>query len=228
MSSSPPVVRGGEYAARGDYHREPDPSWDYYPTYLAKLAAVRAWLDTLPRSTRVLDAGCGEGVLVSEYAGRLAIEGVDAHYSSERVHPGSVTALPYGPGVVRPCAVPRRARAPDIRGTARRPRRTAPCAAAGRRTARVGAQPRPPAVPRPFPPAGTPHPDGVGAQAPWRSTRGRVHRARQADRIGAHRAPRDLSDGSRADTVHPATPAERSCRCTGGSPGSFRCRAGAS
>ncbi len=99
MSSSPPVVRGGEYAARGDYHREPDPTWDYYPTYLAKLAAVRAWLDTLPRSMRVLDAGCGEGVLVGEYAGRLAIEGVDAHYSSERVHSGSVTALPYGPGV---------------------------------------------------------------------------------------------------------------------------------
>ncbi len=42
MSASPPVVRGGEYAARGDYHREPDPSWDYYPTYLAKLEAVRA------------------------------------------------------------------------------------------------------------------------------------------------------------------------------------------
>ena len=47
----------------------------------------------------MLDAGCGEGVLVSEYADRLAIEGVDAHYSSERVHAGSVTALPYGPGV---------------------------------------------------------------------------------------------------------------------------------
>ena len=73
MSASPPVVRGGEYAARGDYHREPDPSWDYYPTYLAKLAAVREWLNALPRSTRVLDAGCGEGVLVTEFADRLAI-----------------------------------------------------------------------------------------------------------------------------------------------------------
>jgi len=99
MSASPPVVRGGEYAARGDYHREPDPSWDYYPTYLAKLSAVRAWLDPLPPATRVLDAGCGEGVLVTEYAGRLAIEGVDAHYSSPRVRSGSVTALPYGDGV---------------------------------------------------------------------------------------------------------------------------------
>ena len=95
MSASPPVVRRGEYAARGDYHREPDPSWDYYPTYIAKLTAVRAWLDGLPRSTQVLDAGCGEGVLVDEYADRLAIEGVDQNYTSAHVRTGSVTALPY-------------------------------------------------------------------------------------------------------------------------------------
>jgi SAM-dependent methyltransferase len=95
MTASPPVVRRGEYAARGDYHRQPDPAWEYYPTYLAKLEAVRAWLDELPRSSKVLDAGCGEGVLVDEYAGRLAIEGVDPNYSSERVRTGSLTALPY-------------------------------------------------------------------------------------------------------------------------------------
>ena len=35
------MVRRGEYAARGDYHRTLDPAWDYYPTYLAKLSAVR-------------------------------------------------------------------------------------------------------------------------------------------------------------------------------------------
>jgi SAM-dependent methyltransferase len=99
MSASPPVVRRGEYAARGDYHREPDPSWDYYPTYLAKLEAVRRWLDPLPPSTRVLDAGCGEGVIVGEYAARLAIEGVDPNYSSERVTTASLIALPYADGV---------------------------------------------------------------------------------------------------------------------------------
>ena len=33
----------------------------------------------------MLDAGCGEGVLVDEYAGRLDITGVDANYSSARV-----------------------------------------------------------------------------------------------------------------------------------------------
>jgi len=89
------MVRRGEYAARGDYHRAPDPAWDYYPTYIAKLEAVRAYLDALPRGTRVLDAGCGEGVLVSEYADRLDISGVDANYASDRVMHGSVTALPF-------------------------------------------------------------------------------------------------------------------------------------
>ena len=95
MTASPPVVRRGEYAARGDYHREPDPDWDYYPTYLAKLAAVRAWLDASAPGVRVLDAGCGEGVLVDEYAGRLAIEGIDPNYASARVRTASLTALPY-------------------------------------------------------------------------------------------------------------------------------------
>src|SRR3954467_11133627 len=85
MSASPPVVRRGEYAARGDYHRAPDPDWDYYPTSIAKLAAVRAWLNGASPGARVLDAGCGEGVLVQEYAGRLAIEGSDPNYASARV-----------------------------------------------------------------------------------------------------------------------------------------------
>jgi 2-polyprenyl-3-methyl-5-hydroxy-6-metoxy-1,4-benzoquinol methylase len=98
MSGSRPAVRGGEYAARGDYHRSPDPSWDYYPTYIAKLDAVRRWLEQLGAGTRVLDAGCGEGVLVDEFASRLAIEGLDQHYSSERVRAGSLMALPYADG----------------------------------------------------------------------------------------------------------------------------------
>ena len=93
--SGAPVVRRGEYAARGDYHRAPDPDWDYYPTYLAKLEAVRAWLAGLPTGTRVLDAGCGEGILVDEFGDRLAIEGLDPNYSSAKVRTGSLTALPY-------------------------------------------------------------------------------------------------------------------------------------
>jgi SAM-dependent methyltransferase len=98
MSASPPVVRRGEYAARGDYHRTPDPDWEYYPTYMAKLEAVRRWLDKVAAGTRVLDAGCGEGVLVDEYTGRLAIEGIDPNYGSDRVRTGSLTALPFADG----------------------------------------------------------------------------------------------------------------------------------
>jgi SAM-dependent methyltransferase len=44
---------------------------------------------------RVLDAGCGEGLLVEEFRGRLTIEGLDPHYSSQYVRRGSLTALPY-------------------------------------------------------------------------------------------------------------------------------------
>ena len=95
---SPPVVRRGEYAARGDYHRALDPTWEYYPTYLAKMRAVRRYLDALPPTARVLDAGCGEGVIVDEYAARLAITGVDANYASERVTQGSLDALPFPDG----------------------------------------------------------------------------------------------------------------------------------
>ena len=96
--ASPDTVRRGEYAARGDYHRTLDPSWEYYPTYIAKMKAVRRYLDGLPQGARVLDAGCGEGVIVDEYAGRIDIVGVDANYASDRVREGSVTALPFPDG----------------------------------------------------------------------------------------------------------------------------------
>jgi SAM-dependent methyltransferase len=92
------VSRTGEYAERGEYHRDPSPDWEFYPTYLAKLAEVRRYLSALPRQARVLDAGCGEGVLVDEFASRLAIEGLDPHYTSDRVRLGSLTALPYADG----------------------------------------------------------------------------------------------------------------------------------
>ena len=59
---------------------------------------MRRWLGQLGAGTRVLDAGCGEGVLVDEFASRLAIEGLDQHYSSERVRAGSLMALPYADG----------------------------------------------------------------------------------------------------------------------------------
>jgi SAM-dependent methyltransferase len=90
--------KSGEYAQRGDYHRRPDASWDYLPTYLAKLDYVRRYLAALPEGTRVLDAGCGEGVLVEEFAPRLAIEGVDPNYQSAHVRRASLLDLPFDAG----------------------------------------------------------------------------------------------------------------------------------
>jgi SAM-dependent methyltransferase len=95
MADAKPSLRTGEYAARGDDHRAPDATWDYLPTYLAKLTVVRGWLDRLPPGTRVLDAGCGEGILVEEYADRLAIAGADPNYASPHVRQASLLDLPY-------------------------------------------------------------------------------------------------------------------------------------
>lgn len=95
MASPAPVSRTGEYAERGDYHRQLSTDWEFYPTYLAKLELVRAYLARLPAGTRVLDAGCGEGVLVDEFHDRLAIEGVDPNYSAPRVTRASLLELPY-------------------------------------------------------------------------------------------------------------------------------------
>jgi SAM-dependent methyltransferase len=92
------VSRTGEYAARGDYHRELSPDWEFYPTYLAKMEAVRQYLTRLPATTRVLDAGCGEGVLVDEFQARIQIEGLDPNYRSAHVTQGSLVALPYADG----------------------------------------------------------------------------------------------------------------------------------
>ncbi len=89
------VSRTGEYAERGDYHRNLLADWAFYPTYLAKLDYTRRYLRALAPATRVLDAGCGEGVLLDEFRTRLAMEGIDPHYESATVRRGSLLALPY-------------------------------------------------------------------------------------------------------------------------------------
>jgi SAM-dependent methyltransferase len=60
---------------------------------------VRGWLDALPRDARILDACCGEGVLVEEYRHHgLLIEGIDLNYESEYVRRGDVRDLPWESG----------------------------------------------------------------------------------------------------------------------------------
>jgi 2-polyprenyl-3-methyl-5-hydroxy-6-metoxy-1,4-benzoquinol methylase len=99
MTGSPDekqVYRGWVYAELGDYHRKLPPNWSYTPTYLKKMRVVRRFLGTLPPGARILDAGCGEGVLVEEYAAKgYAIEGLDLNYASEYVRRGDILQMPH-------------------------------------------------------------------------------------------------------------------------------------
>lgn len=91
--------RLGEYASRGDYHRNLDPKWPYYPLYIEKMRLVRRFLDALPPDIRVLDVGCGEGLLVEEYRQRgMKISGVDLNYESPAVRRADITQLPFAEG----------------------------------------------------------------------------------------------------------------------------------
>ena len=86
----------GEYEQRGEYHRQPDKKWHYYPVYVQKMAFVRKYLDRNTRQAKIADLGCGEGILVEEYRQRgFNILGVDANYSSDCVRNGDITALEF-------------------------------------------------------------------------------------------------------------------------------------
>lgn len=86
------TVRSSEYADKGDYHRHLDTSWPYYPIYVAKMRWVRRVLERLPRDSRIVDLGCGEGILVEELRseGYDAL-GVDLNYESEAVTRDDIT-----------------------------------------------------------------------------------------------------------------------------------------
>lgn len=99
MSEQSPVLKG-EYSRKGEFHRNLDPNWSYYPIYVNKVEVI----DQLLRKHgcnqgKILDAGCGEGVLVEKYATQgWDITGVDKNYSSAYVQEGSITALPFADG----------------------------------------------------------------------------------------------------------------------------------
>ena len=88
--------RGWQYAKEGDYHRNLDPNWSYTPTYLRKMAFVRQFLMSVPQESRILDVGCGEGVLVEEFSREgWKIAGIDLNYESEYVLRGDALNMPY-------------------------------------------------------------------------------------------------------------------------------------
>lgn len=87
----------GEYKTRGEYHKKLDQKWKiYYPVYLAKMEFVKNFLNKTPKNKKILDMGCGEGVLVQEYSKKgYDIKGIDLNYKSKFVTKGDIRKTNY-------------------------------------------------------------------------------------------------------------------------------------
>ncbi len=86
----------GEYKTLGDYHRKISKDWKYYPIYQAKMNFVKRYMLKIPKCAKVLDAGCGEGVLIEELKKEgYNIVGIDLNYASRDVIKGDITKLPF-------------------------------------------------------------------------------------------------------------------------------------
>jgi len=85
----------GEYKEKGDYHKELDKNWKYLPIYLEKIREINEIL-MKSKNSKILDAGCGEGVLVDRYKKKgFNITGLDLNYSSENVKKGNIQKMPF-------------------------------------------------------------------------------------------------------------------------------------
>ena len=75
----------GEYKTKGNYHKRLDKNWKYLPVYLEKIKRIEKILKSF-KNKKILDAGCGEGVLVEKYRKKgFNIIGLDLNYSSEYI-----------------------------------------------------------------------------------------------------------------------------------------------
>lgn len=86
----------GEYDNIGEYHKEIDDNWKYYPIYITKMEYVEAYLGKKGANKRILDVGCGEGVLVEKYYKEgMDIIGLDKFFSSDFIIRGDITKMPF-------------------------------------------------------------------------------------------------------------------------------------
>lgn len=61
-------------------------NWSYRHTFVAKMKYIERILRKVPKEAKILDAGCGQGLLVQEFHQRgYDTMGIDAFYSSELV-----------------------------------------------------------------------------------------------------------------------------------------------
>jgi len=90
------TFRNGEYKTKGEYHREINKNWKYYPVYLAKMQFIEKYITKITKNADILDIGSGEGVLVEKIRELgYNIIGVDLNYASKYVITGDMTKLPF-------------------------------------------------------------------------------------------------------------------------------------
>ena len=88
--------RQAEYKQRGDYHRNLDEKWFYYPVYVEKMKYVEQIMDRIPKDKKIVDLGCGEGLLVEKYSSSgKDIVGIDLNYESDLVKKGDILSTGY-------------------------------------------------------------------------------------------------------------------------------------
>jgi ubiquinone/menaquinone biosynthesis C-methylase UbiE len=89
-------MRQGVYAELGEYHRNVSKKWKYYALYMERNRVVRKELEALKKNSKIVDLGCGEGVLVEELVKRgYDAIGLDKNYSSKYVKKGDMARLPF-------------------------------------------------------------------------------------------------------------------------------------
>jgi 2-polyprenyl-3-methyl-5-hydroxy-6-metoxy-1,4-benzoquinol methylase len=94
--ASPSVALHGEYEERGEYHRQLDKNWKYYPVFVHKMRLVKKYLNANARLRKTIDLGCGEGILVEEFRKKgFDIVGLDYNYQSPHVIRGDMTNLSF-------------------------------------------------------------------------------------------------------------------------------------
>jgi len=80
----------------GDHLKKINPhwsfkKWSYRHTFVAKMKYVTTLVEKTPKTFKILDAGCGQGLLVEHFRKRgYDITGIDAFYGSEYVKKGDL------------------------------------------------------------------------------------------------------------------------------------------
>jgi ubiquinone/menaquinone biosynthesis C-methylase UbiE len=60
--------------------------WSYRHTFIAKMRYIEKFLSKVPKTNKILDVGCGQGLLVKEFRNKgYDIVGVDAFYENDFV-----------------------------------------------------------------------------------------------------------------------------------------------